>query len=174
MPTTSKKLSDTITSALVHAVASMKTTTINVSGVKMGLTARMSKWLDNEDEAFGCFNPSGDAALAIEKRRITVKMGNLQAAREGLKEALAKGFQVTSLGFNHIDTGVEFRLTDAFHFKGVAFVTEPPQAEDDASLFAAQAAIEVAEFSKVVTELCEMMAYQEPEAEPAGEEGATA
>lgn len=175
VPTTSKKLSDIITSALVHAVASMKTTTINVSGIKKGLTARMTKWLANDSEAFGEFNPSGDAALAIEKRRLTVKMGHLQAAKEGLQEAIGKGFQVTSLGFNHIDTGVEFRLTDAFQFKGIVFVHDP--AEGDTDLFAAEAAIEVAEFSKVVTELCTMMAYQEPEeGEEAGEpaEDATA
>ncbi len=165
VPTTSKKLSDVITRALVHAVASIKTTTINVSGIKKGLTARMTKWLDNDSEAFGEFNPSGDAALANEKRRLTVKMGNLLAAKEGLQEAIAKGFGVTSLGFNHIDTGVEFRLTDSFHFKGIVFVHDPAQGDDD--LFAAEAAIEVAEFSKVVTELCAMMAYQEPEGDEA-------
>ena len=161
VPTTSKKLSDTITSALVHAVASMKTTTINVSDVKKGLTARMKNWLNNDDEAFGEFSPSGDAALAIEKRRITVKMGNLQAAREGLQEAISKGFGVTSLGLQHIDSGVEFRLTDNFKFKGVVFVHDPAQGDED--LFAAEAAIEVSSFSKVVTELCSMMAYHEPE-----------
>ena len=161
VPTTSKKLSDTITSTLVHAVASMKTTTINVSDVKKGLTARMKNWLDNDDEAFGEFSPSGDAALAIEKRRLTVKMGNLQAAREGLQEAISKGFGVTSLGLQHIDSGVEFRLTDNFKFKGIVFVHDPAQGDED--LFAAEAAIEVSSFSKVVTELCAMMAYQEPE-----------
>lgn len=161
VPTTSKKLSDIITSALVHAVASMKTTTINVSGIKKGLTARMTKWLDNDSEAFGQFNPSGDAALAYDKRRLTVKMGNLLTAKDGLQEALAKGFQVTSMGFNHIDTGVEFRLTEAFHFKGLAFMHDPTQGDEDP--FAAEAAIEVAEFSKVVAELCEMMGYQEPD-----------
>ena len=160
VPTTSKKLSDTITSTLVHAVASMKTTTINVSDVKKGLTARMKNWLDNDDEAFGEFSPSGDAALAIEKRRLTVKMGNLQAAREGLQEAISKGFGVTSLGLQHIDSGVEFRLTDNFKFKGIVFVHDPAQGDED--LFVAEAAIEVSSFSKVVTELCAMMAYQEP------------
>ena len=165
VPTTSKKLSDTITSTLVHAVASMKTTTINVSGVKKDLTARMKQWLENEDEAFGQFNPSGDAALAIEKRRlmVMVKMGNLLTAKEGLQEAIAKGFEVTSLGFNHIDSGVEFRLTDSFQFKGIVFVHDPAQGDED--LFAAEAAIEVSSFSKVVTELCSMMAYQEPSEE---------
>ena len=168
VPTTSKKLSDTITSALVHAVASMKTTTINVSDVKKGLTARMKNWLGNDDEAFGEFSPSGAAALAIEKRRLTVKMGNLQAAREGLQEAISKGFGVTSLGLHHIDSGVEFRLTDNFKFKGIVFVHDPAQGGED--LFEAEAAIEVSSFSKVVTELCSMMAYQEPSEEGEGGE----
>ena len=168
VPTTSKKLSNTITSTLVHATASMKTTTINVSDVKKGLTARMKNWLSNDDEAFGEFSPSGDAALAIEKRRITVKMGNLQAAREGLQEAISKGFGVTSLGLQHIDSGVEFRLTDNFKFKGVVFVHDPAQGDED--LFEAEAAIEVSSFSKVVTELCSMMAYQEPSEEGEGGE----
>jgi len=177
VPTTSKKLSDMITSALVHAVASMKTTTINVSGIKKGLTARMTKWLANDSEAFGQFNPTGDAALANDKRRLTVKMAGLMAAKEGLQEAIGKGFEVTSLGFTHIDTGVEFRLTDAFHFKGIAFVHDGGESQDDA--FTADAAIEVAELSKVVTELCDMMGYQPPEEaeaapgdEPAAEDAA--
>ena len=62
--------------------------------------------------AFGEFEPSGDAALANDKRRLTVKMSSLQTAKEGLQEAIAKGFEVTSMGFSHIDTGVEFRLTE--------------------------------------------------------------
>jgi recombination associated protein RdgC len=174
VPTTSKKLSDIITSALVHAVASMKTTTINVSGIKKGLTARMTKWLENDDEAFGEFIPSGNAALAVEKRRLTVKMGNLQAAKEGLQEVISKGFEVTSLGFNHIDTGVEFRLTDGFQFKGITFMHDPAEGDD---LFAAEAAIEVAELSEVITELCDMMGYEPPEDEvedaPGGESAAS-
>ena len=173
VPTTSKKLSDIITSTLVHAVASMKTTTINVSGIKKGLTARMKNWLENDSEAFGEFEPSGDAALANDKRRLTVKMSSLQTAKEGLQEAIAKGFEVTSMGFSHIDTGADFRLTDGFQFKGITFMRDPAEGSD---LFAAQAAIEVAELSKVITELCDMMGYQPPEDEvedtPGGEPAA--
>ena len=157
VPTTSKKLADIAVSLLVHAVGSVKTETINVSGVKHGLTTRLKTWLQSEgDEGFGRFEPCAEVALAQEERRITVKMGSLEGAREGLTDALGKAFQVTSLGLT-LDGETEFRLTENFRLKRIQFVHEPTT-EDD--VFAAEAMLEV---RAVVTELCTMLAYKEPE-----------
>ena len=160
VPTTGRRLSDMITSALVGAVGSVKTETINVSNVKHGLTKRLTDWLGGEDSSFGPFDPCGEAALAQEKRKVTVKMGGLQAASSGLKEALAGGFEVTSLGFTH-DGQTEFRLTHDFHLRGIEF-SHPPTEEDD--LFIAEAALEVSAVSAIVAELCDMLGYAEPAA----------
>lgn len=159
VPTTSKRLSDIVLSQLVQAVGSVKTTTINVSGIQSGLTTRLTTWLQDAGgtDVFGAFEPCGEVALSQEKRRVTVKMGDLQAATSGLNEALASGFRVTSLGFTHKGE-TEFRLTDDFHLKGIAFA-HPPSEEDD--VFGAEAALEVAAVSRIVTELCALLAYKD-------------
>lgn len=163
VPTTSKRLTDTIVSALVQAVGSVKTETINVSNVKHGLTTRLKSWLADDDGAFGPFAPCGEAALQQDSRKITVKMGELLAAKSALDEALAGGFTVNALGFTY-KGDTEFRLTHDFRLKGIEF-SHPPTDEDD--LFVAEAAIEVRAVSEILTELCDMLAYEDV---PAGEE----
>lgn len=160
VPTTSKKLADIAVYLLVHAVGSVKTETINVSDVKHGLTTRLKTWLQSEgEEGFGRFEPCAEVALAQEDRRITVKMGSLEGARQGLEDALSKGFAVTSLGLT-LDGETEFRLTENFRLKRIQFVHEPTDADD---VFAAEAMLEVRAVVEVVTELCTMLAYKEPE-----------
>ena len=163
VPTTSKRLSDIVLTQLVQAVGSVKTTTINVSGIRHGLTTRLRNWLGHESgefstgEGFWPFDPCGEVALSQDKRRVTIKMGELQAAGRGLNEALTSGFGVTSLGFSHKGE-TEFRLTDDFHLKGIVFA-HPPTEEDD--VFGAEAALEVAAVSRIVTELCALLAYED-------------
>ena len=163
IPTTSAKLCDQITSMLVQAVGSVKTETIHVSNVKHGLTTRLKNWLGHQSgqfsdgHDFGVFEPRGEVALAQEKRKISIKMGGLQAASSGLNEALAGGFEVTSLGFT-FSGETEFRLTHDFKFKGIEFA-HPPSEEDD--VFGAEAALEVGAFTQIISNLTELLAYQE-------------
>lgn len=163
--TTSKKLADLCVSQLVHAVGSVKTETIHVSDVKHGLTTRLQKWLDSEgdDEVFAGFHPCDEAALVQEKRKVSVRMTSLQAARAGLEEALLSGFSVTSLGFALAD--MEFRLTSDFHLKGISFVEDADPSSEE--LWGAAAALQVRHVGEVVSRLCELLGYKE---EPAAEE----
>lgn len=162
----SKKTADVVVSALVQAVGTVKTETLNVSNVKKGLTTRLKTWLAEDDEdAFGNFHPCSTAVLSIRdegKRQITVRMTALGQARQALDEALKHGFQVESLGFMAQD-GTEFRLTDDFHLKGLAY-TVPDDKSEEESMWAAEAGLQVAAVSGILTELCEMMAYDPADA----------
>lgn len=162
----SKKVADVVVSALVGAVGTVKTETLNVSNVKKGLTTRLKNWLaENDEDAFGNFHPCGTAVLSTrgeEKRQITVRMTELGQAREALTEALKHGFQVESLGFMAND-GTEFRLTDDFHLKGLTYVAPDDKSEED-SMWAAEAGLQVAAVSGILTELCELMAYDPADA----------
>lgn len=170
IPTTSSKLCDQITSMLVQAVGSVKTSTIHVSGVKHGLTTRLSNWLAHESgeysdgEGFGAFHPRGEVAMAQEKRKITIKMGGLEMAESAIKEAIAGAFEVTALGLTY-QGQTEFSLTQDFKFKGIGFATTPDGEDDGAYGLAATAALEVSALAAVVTELCTMLAYKEGSAE---------
>lgn len=164
--TTSKKIADTCVTILVHAVGSVKTETINVSDVKHGLTKRLGDWLSGNLEAFGDFNPCDQAALSdTSKRKLTVKMGALETAREGLTAAIQRGFSVTSLGFEH--EGVQFRLTDEFRLKGLHKIAEEQVAEEDKDPWATDAMAEVEKVVGIIEELAEMLSYKEEQKEAA-------
>jgi len=171
VPTTSKKLSDIIVSALVQATGSVKTETIHVSDVKHGLTTRLKAWSEGDDDAFGVFQPCSEAALQQGDRKIGIKMGSLRGAETGIKEALAASFEVMSMGFTH-DGETEFRLTKDFRLKGIEFAHTDSEDEEEASFYA-QATLEVDAVSAVITDLVDMIGHGKEEAaqgeEPAGE-----
>lgn len=162
----SKKTADVVVTALVSAVGTVKTETLNVSNVKKGLTTRLKDWLDvQDDDVFGNFHPCGTVKLTTtgdEKRQLSVRTAWLGHAREALIEAMKHGFQVESLGFTSQD-GTEFRLTDDFHFKGLAYLRPDDESEEE-SIWAAEAGMQVAAVSDIITELCELMAYDPADA----------
>lgn len=159
VPSTSSGITDTCTSLLVNAVGSVKTTTINVSDVKHGLTARLKNWLQDEDDqnAFGEFHPCDEAVLENEKRRIALRMTSLQMSHGALTEALRMGFSVTSMGFTFY--GLDFRLTDKFKMRSLH--TEPVEGEEEAT-WESVACAEVDRVKGVVDELVKLLSYEQP------------
>lgn len=174
IPTTSQKLADCITTALVKAAGSVKTETIHVSDVKHGLTTRLKDWAHGKEGAFGVFEPCAAAALQQGDRKISITMGSLNGAYQAIKEALASSFQVTSMGFTH-DGDTEFRLTHDFKLKSIEFAHTDTEEEDgdDVPSFYAQATLEVDTVSAVITDMIEMIGHGKEEAaegkEPTGE-----
>lgn len=171
VPTTSQKLTDIITTALVKAAGSVKTETIHVNDVKHGLTTRLKEWANGEDGAFGVFDPCASAALQQGKRKIGITMGSLEGAYHAIKEALASSFQVTSIGFTH-DGNTEFRLAHDFKLKSIKF-SHTDSEDDEEPSFYAQATLEVDAVSAVITDLIDMIGHGKEEAaqgeEPTGE-----
>jgi len=172
VPTTSKKLSDIIVTALVTATGSVKTETIHVSNVKHGLTTRLKAWSDGDDDAFGVFQPCAEAALQQGDRKIGIKMGQLRGAETGIKEALESSFEVTSMGFTHHGE-TEFRLTRDFKLKRIEFAFYDPK-DDETPTFYSQATLEVDAVSAVVTDLIDMIGHGEEQAEVEPQEGVAA
>lgn len=163
VPATSKLLADRIVTLLIDAVGSVKTETIHVSDVKQGLTTRLSAWLetDGDGKEFEGFEPCEEVALAAGGQRLSLKVENLRGGRDGLKEAVGKGFGVKSLRLETA-TGCSFRLTDEFQLKGIYV---PTDIEADESGFEQDAAFELLNVAAVVTELSAMFAYKEGGAE---------
>ena len=178
--TTSKKLADICTSLLIQAVGSVKTETIHVSGVKHGLTTRLKHWLNveageysepgnGEKSGFGEFQPVDNVALATSgevRRKMAVSVGDLMINREGILEAIQRGFEVKSLGL--ATAAIAFRLTDDFQFKGITH-----QIDDESeyeSAWGGEAAIEIGNLSQAIEQMTEMFAYKE-QAQEAAQEG---
>jgi len=158
VPSTSQRLCDRITSALVHAIDSLKTQTIHVSNVKSGLTNRLRDWLDGKD-SFADLYPVNFVGLDLSNLRVSMKLSDLINASGGLKEALSQGFSVKSLGLKML-SGTDVRLSDDFKLSALSFAHPPVEGDDD--LFLAEATLEVDEIVSFVNQLCEMFGYEEP------------
>lgn len=172
--TASKRLADLTTTALVRAVGRMKTETINVSSVKMGLTTRLKEWLPQVDAegdilegdagAFGEFEPTGEVTMAnSERHKLTIKADTLAAGEEAIKEAMKRGYGVTSMGLAH--GCVKFRLTSDFYLRGIDIPREEHPVGND---WEHEAAWEMTNVVAVMADLCEMFAYQEQATQEGG------
>lgn len=156
----SKKLAGEIVSALVYAIGSLKTTTINISDIKQGLTTRLKNWVEEQDDAFDGLHPTNEVVLSQDTRKLSVKMADLNTALSGLREALAASFTVKSIGFT-FPNDVELKVTDDFALKSIWIPLATGEGEDEPE-FPAQAAIEVAAVVEAVQFLCTMFDYKEP------------
>lgn len=168
----SKRMANILVGTLIQAVGSVKTTTIHVSDIKNGLTTRLKAHLDGADDAFDGFEVGTSVStVKITGEKVTYALDDLESARKGLVDGLANGFQVTHLALAR--AGVDFKLTSDFHFKAVRFA----DADDDSSqdegadtvfMWRQDAAVQALQFSQVISGLCDLLGYKEPE-EPQAE-----
>lgn len=160
---TSQRVCDRLTSHLVHALETIKTSTVHVS-VRSNLTARLQQWVADEgdSEAFGELTLTGRAALQSphDKRTLTVKSDDIMVNFEAIQEASRRGYEVKGLSVQHDD--LEFFLTDTFKFCALnnREVAEFEDSEGD-NLWAASAFMEVTALVKAVNALCEMFGHGE-------------
>lgn len=167
VPASSKQLASVVTSQLVHAVGSMKTTTINISDVKLGLTTKVREFLDVDDgdeDTFGQhFVPGGKVRLIGDTEKATFDLTALDKAQAGILESLNKGFAVAELGMT-FDKKTNFRLTADFHLKGIEFSYDPTEATDQYEEWQFDASIQVLELGALINAMCDLLGYREPEA----------
>lgn len=169
VPTTSKKLADTITGELVQVMGSIKATTIYVSEAKASLTTRLSSYLDEvndrEDPPFGSFKVGSKCKLrSSDGRRFSFDLGaDLTEARDGINEAVRVGSQIEEIEL--LDGDLAFRFTADFKLKGIDLGTEPSKADafDDAlEHWKHEAGIQADAVHRIVIEVCALLDYKEP------------
>lgn len=169
--TGSKNLANILVHYLIHVVGSVKTTTIHISDIKHGVTTRLKQHLEGEEGVFEGFEVGDSVALKHDGQKISYSLTELDTAREGLLEALGKGFQVERIALEH--GGVEFKLTSDFHFKAVRFddvehdVEHDDEHDDDmldaVALWQHEASVQVLQFAAVINQLCDLLGYQPEE-----------
>lgn len=165
--TGSQRTADTAISALVHALASVKTSTVHVSEPKMGLTARLLNWLNEkgDDETFGPLHPHGAMVMAGNGSKWSVKADSLRSAEATLREAIDRGTSVDSIGFQDADS-VSFRVNAKFRILGVKH--QVVDTEDDMSehhAFVSQAASEIVTLDGIVDTLLDLLSPEKAQAE---------
>lgn len=166
--TSSKHMAAVLTSRLVQAVGSAKTTTINISDVKGGLTTRLADYLANfgQSEAFGEFDLHPEVWLKGETGKVTYQISELGDGDKGLIEALNTGMRVEAVRLGY--GPVSFKLTGDFAFKAVRFEdAEPADHDDVVAEYTHECAVEVFAFVQALEALCTLFDYKAPAEEAA-------
>lgn len=168
--TGSQKVADAVVTALVHALESVKTSTVHVSEPVMGLTKRLSNWLadDARDNCFGDFDPVDEVILTAGDRKWAVKMSaSLATAAPALTNAMQQDATVDSMRFA-MEDGTRFRITQALRLAGVKHVVpEAPEDgyDDQEHEWAAQLAIEVSTIDRIFDELLRLLSPEQAQAD---------
>jgi len=162
--TANKNIAGMVGAMLVKVIGSVKTVTINISDIKNGLTTRLQNHLNGEEPAFEGFEV-GDyvqlSRLADQKEVIRYSADHTSVTSEIL-ESLNTGFIVDNLELR--GCGVSFLLTDKFHFPRINTQDNSFDDDDDkAYRWRHQAGTDMFQFCKVINQLCDLLAYKEPE-----------
>ena len=162
--TANKNIAGMVGAMLVKVIGSVKTVTINISDIKNGLTTRLQNHLNGEEPAFEGFEVGDYVQLsrfADQKEVIRYSADHTSVTSEIL-ESLNTGFIVDNMELR--GCGVSFLLTDKFHFRRIDIQDNNFSDDDDkAYRWRHQAATDMFQFCKVINQLCDLLAYKEPE-----------
>ena len=170
--TNSQKSADAAMTALVHALESVKTSTVHVSEPKLGLTARLKNWLNHADEedCFGPMEPYAEAVLKDSDRKWAIKAETLRSAENALKEAIEKRARIDSIGFMH-ESGVTFRITDTLRVKGVKHrVVEDEEDADINHCWVSQLASEIRTLDEIFDDILHLLSPEKAQADKSVED----
>lgn len=163
VPTTSAKATSLATKYLLSAVGAIESRTIHIDGLKGGLTTRLDGYLRGDEAAFAPFELLSSVWLeGLGGQKVAYQLSSdLEAASEGIQEALTAGFQVSAVQLSH--TACDFRLTSDFRFKSIDagekaaahdFETEQDRLRHDLST-------EIVSFEAAVKALMDLFGYKE-------------
>lgn len=165
IPSTSASVCDRIMKKLNHAVGTMRTTTIHVSGLTDGLTTRMLAWAQAEDlstqQPMGDeFDLAGDITLTGELGKAKFSITDLASAQKGVREAMElAGMQVAEIGLQCADADYSFRLSSNFKFKGIDAGVEIGDLDDEIEAFTAQVFAELVPLVGVSQKLAALFGF---------------
>lgn len=171
VPTTSMTTADTVTGAMIHAIGSIKTSTIHVSDAKHGLTTRLRSYIAGQDhDAFGEFKPDDKVVLKGEAGSVSVTASDLDTVSEGIVEALGAGLTVDAIRLYHgrddDAVGLSFVLGQDFRIRSIDFGAKPDtegtEAMTNAEKWQHEASVQMLQLIKAVTHLCDLLGYKPP------------
>lgn len=165
VPTASSKLADIVTSRLIRAVGSIKTTTIHVDGIKQSLTSKLLDYLTTGKNDTGFEFDSSVRLKADEGRVTTIRGADLDEAKEGIIEAISQGARVVEVGLS--TSTMFFKLSHDFVIRGVTFFgeDEPDEFDDEVDAFSHHAALQTIMLSDTILKLMDLFGYKSPEAD---------
>lgn len=166
VPTTNRRIANEVTSLLVRCVGSIKAQTIYVDNAKHGLTIRLKKYLEGDDESFDGFYVGGSVKLKLPlQKSMQVKVQRIEHVEKGLLEAIEAHAQVTEIEL--LADGLTIRLRDDFVISRVKFdmKMKPDPTIPAVENWTHEASVQSFMFAKVVNDLCDLVGYKEPKPE---------
>lgn len=164
VPTTSRKLADIVTSRLIKAVGSIKATTIYISDIKSGLTAKLRDYIEGNQESFVDFTVGGRVKLKDEETKKTAqfRLDEITEAKDGIIESIESGARVVELELCTDDSW--FRIDEKFTLKGIELISESEEIDFESELehFQHEASVQTLFVADVVNKLCSLFEYKEP------------
>ena len=159
----STKAADLVLNALVNTLEAVEFKTTVIDSVSQGLTARLSNYAAEADDAFGRFEVGSSVVLENnEGHRWAIKQHDLARAYETLQEALADDAQVHSIELElptSTDTPIVFRFTNKLRVVGIKHGDSDPENECADDLQAAkisQLALELGNLDAIWSGLMEL------------------
>lgn len=161
---------------LVKLAGKVQTVTIHISAIKNGVTTRLEQLISsngNTDEDVFPFGRLATDDMARLRRKlapgepveVVTYKGSWLADNDEVLNQLRLGFEVEEIGLTFPPAAMSFRLTHQFRFKGIDFAPlelEEYDGDDGAHDWRMNAMREVEGMVGVVTELCELMEYEQP------------
>ena len=166
VPTAGTKLADIVTSKLIRAVGSVKTTTIHVDGIKQSLTSKLREYLQSGYNTTSFDFDSSVKLKADEGRVTTIRGADLEEAKEGILEAIEQNASVVEVGLS--TSTMFFKLSHDFVIRGVTFFDiseDGMEFEDEIDAFSHHAALQTIMVSDTILKLMDLFGYKSPEAD---------
>ncbi len=170
--TTQKKFADTIINLLINCCGSVKTETINVNSVKLGLSAKVSASLNGDEEALNGFNLGSSCKLIKRgtKEKTTYQDTDLELISDTLKEDLEQGYEFDNAEMCR--STVSFTLTNKFFFKSFSysmFKLDEDCKDDKAYSFRYEAGVKMLLVVDIINSMCDLVGYKESDSEESGD-----
>lgn len=162
--TANANIAGLIGAMLVKVVGSVKTETIHIDNIKNGLTTRMKNHLSGAADAFDTFSVGDFIQLSrqADQKEVVRYSAEHHSVVAELSESLNGGFTIDQMELS--GAGVNFLLTDKFHFRRID-TQDNVYGEDDDKVFQwrHQTGKDLFQFSQVINQLCNLLAYKEPQ-----------
>lgn len=167
--TTSKSIAQLVITMLIKCCDSVKTETININSLKLGVSAKLQSHLSESDSnALEGFELGHYCRLVKRgtKEKSIYENSSIDSIGERILEELNDGFEVDLLNLDR--EGVDFKLTDKFHFKAIRFVgfkLNEDCKDDKAYSFRYEAGVKMLMLVDTITATCDLVGYREDSTE---------
>lgn len=164
--TSNQKKAQLCVSQLVKAMGSLKTSTIHIDNIKVGLAAKIKESMIGESEGkgdFGNFYLGGALVLVnSQKDKISYTLEDLEACSQDIVAQIESGYITKQVQLNY-DGSIFFKVNDSFAFSGIKLLEEldDDDFEDKQSKLNHETALIVQLMDGMVKELCEIFEYKD-------------